>query len=136
MAFKNGHNQLVQAIPALAPILRETRGLILYQEQIMVITRDLTGYTLGAADLLRRAMCKRDAKALKIQRKVFVAGAVERGIDPAAAAELFQKMAAFADLAFNKSHSVGYAMVTYRMAWLKAHFPVEFDRVASLEGQA
>jgi DNA polymerase-3 subunit alpha len=133
VAFKNRHNQLVQAIPALEPILRETRGLILYQEQIMVIARDLTGYTLGAADLLRRAMCKWDAQALKIQRKVFVAGAVERGIDPAAAAELFQKMAAVADLGFNKSHSVGYAMVTYRMAWLKAHFPVEFERMAGRE---
>jgi DNA polymerase-3 subunit alpha len=133
VAVRGGQKQPAYAIPALEPILRETYGLILYQEQLMMIARDLAGYSLGAADLLRRAMGKKDAQALKAQRKVFVQGAVARGVDSGAAAKLFRKMAAVAEMGFNKSHAAGYAMVTYRMAWLKAHFPEDFEHLASRE---
>ncbi len=124
--------------PELAPILDVTYGTIVYQEQVMRIFQDLAGYSLGAADMVRRAVAKKQADVLEQQRKYFLYGSdgsdgsspcdgcVKRGITPEAANAIFDDMASFASYAFNKSHSAAYAYVTYQTAWLRCHYPCEF----------
>jgi len=112
--------------PELEPILKPTYGVILYQEQVMQIAQVLAGYTLGAADLLRRAMGKKKPEEMAKQRSIFVEGATARGVDGGTATYIFDLMEKFAGYGFNKSHSAGYAMLSYQTAWLKAHYPAAF----------
>ena len=112
--------------PALREILGETYGLFVYQEQIMQTASELAGFTMGEADLLRRAMGKKKSSEMKAQRKRFLTGAEKKGIEPKKAAELFDTLEKFAEYSFNKSHSAAYAMITYQTAYLKAHYPAEF----------
>jgi DNA polymerase-3 subunit alpha len=112
--------------PDLAPILKPTYGVILYQEQVMQIAQVLAGYTLGSADLLRRAMGKKKPEEMAQQRAFFIDGAVARGINQRTATYIFDLMEKFAGYGFNKSHSAAYAMVSYQTAWLKTHYPAEF----------
>ncbi len=113
-------------LPELAPVLRETFGIIVYQEQVMQVAQDLAGYSLGDADLLRRAMGKKIKSEMDAQRGRFVSGATERGIAKEKADEIFDLLAKFADYGFNKSHAAAYALVSYQTAWLKANYPVAF----------
>ncbi|UMY15704.1 DNA polymerase III subunit alpha [Methylobacterium organophilum] len=112
--------------PMLEPILRETFGIIVYQEQVMEVAKVLAGYTLGEADMLRRAMGKKIKAEMDAQRDRFVKGCLESGIAQAKANEIFDLLAKFADYGFNKSHAAAYALVTYQTAYLKANYPVEF----------
>jgi DNA polymerase-3 subunit alpha len=112
--------------PALKPVLEATYGVILYQEQVMQIAQILAGYTLGGADLLRRAMGKKKAEEMAKQRSVFVSGAVARGVPESQATMIFDLMEKFAGYGFNKSHSAAYALLSYQTAWLKAHYPAAF----------
>ncbi|MFA5960116.1 MAG: DNA polymerase III subunit alpha [Tatlockia sp.] len=112
--------------PDLEPILKPTYGVILYQEQVMQIAQVLANFTLGAADLLRRAMGKKKAEEMAQQRAIFTEGAVARGVDEQTATHIFDLMEKFAGYGFNKSHSAAYALVAYQTAWLKAHFPAAF----------
>ena len=114
------------AHPLLVPILKPTNGVILYQEQVMQIARELALYTLGGADMLRRAMGKKKAEEMAKEREKFTTGAVENQIDEPIATYVFDLMEKFAGYGFNKSHSAAYALVAYQTAWLKAHFPAEF----------
>ena len=123
---KHGRQALKYAVPALEPILKPTYGVILYQEQVMQIARVLAGYTLGAADLLRRAMGKKKPEEMAKQREIFVGGAQANGIAEADATYIFDLMEKFAGYGFNKSHSVAYALVAYQTAWLKAHYAAAF----------
>ncbi len=112
--------------PDLKPVLEETYGVILYQEQVMQIAQVLAGYTLGGADLLRRAMGKKKLEEMAKQREVFVAGATERGVTDKTATHIFDLMEKFAGYGFNKSHSAAYAVLSYQTAYLKAHYPAAF----------
>jgi DNA polymerase-3 subunit alpha len=112
--------------PKLEPILRETFGVIVYQEQVMQAAQVLAGYSLGEADLLRRAMGKKIRSEMQKQRSRFVSGCVERGIDRENAEIIFELLERFADYGFNKSHAAAYALVAYQTAYMKANFPVEF----------
>jgi DNA polymerase III subunit alpha len=112
--------------PKLEPILRETFGVIIYQEQVMQIAQVLAGYSLGEADLLRRAMGKKIRAEMKAQRDRFVSGAVERGVERAQAETIFELLERFADYGFNKSHAAAYALVAYQTAYMKANHPVQF----------
>ncbi len=112
--------------PDLEAILKSTYGIILYQEQVMQIAQVLAGYTLGAADLLRRAMGKKKPEEMAKQRAIFVEGAKKRGVDQNTAAHIFDLMEKFAGYGFNKSHSAAYALLSYQTAWLKAHYLAEF----------
>ena len=112
--------------PDLKPVLEATYGVILYQEQVMQIAQILAGYTLGGADLLRRAMGKKKAEEMANQRSVFVNGAVARGVPEAQATMIFDLLEKFAGYGFNKSHSAAYALLSYQTAWLKAHYPAAF----------
>jgi DNA polymerase-3 subunit alpha len=112
--------------PELEPILKPTYGIILYQEQVMQIAQVLAGYTLGGADLLRRAMGKKKPEEMAKQRTVFLAGAQQRGVDDKVASYIFDLMEKFAGYGFNKSHSAAYALISYQTAWLKAHYPAAF----------
>ncbi|MCH9698386.1 MAG: DNA polymerase III subunit alpha [Gammaproteobacteria bacterium] len=123
---KHGRQQADYAHPALEKILKPTNGVILYQEQVMEIARELAGYTLGGADLLRRAMGKKKPAEMARQRELFVNGASQKGIDEAIANYIFDLMEKFAGYGFNKSHSAAYALVSYQTAWLKAHYPAAF----------
>ncbi len=114
------------AHPLLVPILKPTNGVILYQEQVMQIAREMAGYTLGGADMLRRAMGKKKPEEMAKQRTAFTEGAVAGGIDESIATYIFDLMEKFAGYGFNKSHSAAYALVAYQTAWLKAHYPAEF----------
>ncbi len=114
------------AHPLLEPILEPTNGVILYQEQVMQIARELSGYTLGGADILRRAMGKKDAKEMAKQRDVFVSGALTNGVSDEIANYIFDLVDKFSGYGFNKSHSAAYALVAYQTAWLKAHHPAAF----------
>jgi DNA polymerase-3 subunit alpha len=134
--------------PELHDILAETYGIMVYQEQVMQIAQRMAGYSLGGADLLRRAMGKKIRAEMDAQRKTFIEGAVARGIDEAKATEVFDLMARFADYGFNKSHAAAYALVAYQTAWMKANHPEVFvaacmslalnntDRLASLKQEA
>ena len=116
--------------PLLESILAETNGVIIYQEQVMEIAKQLAGYTLGGADLLRRAMGKKIKAEMDAQREVFVQGATERGVDTKLADTIFDAVAKFASYGFNKSHAAAYALLAYHTAWLKANHPVEFFAAA------
>ena len=110
----------------LKPILEPTYGVIVYQEQVMQIAQELAGYTLGGADLLRRAMGKKKPEEMAEQREIFEKGAINKGIDGNLAMKIFDLVEKFAGYGFNKSHSAAYALVSYQTLWLKAHFPAEF----------
>lgn len=110
----------------LSEILEPTYGVILYQEQVMQIAQVLAGFTLGGADILRKAMGKKIVEVMEQQKQVFIDGAVERGVDEALAAHIFSQIETFAGYGFNKSHSAAYALVAYQTAYLKAHYPVHF----------
>ncbi len=125
-ARKLGHEPIEYLHPKLEPILAPTYGIITYQEQVQQIARDLAGYSLGKADILRRAMGKKDKKEMASQRGDFIKGATERGIDRSDAEVIFEACAKFAEYGFNKSHSAPYALLTYQTAYLKANYPVEF----------
>jgi DNA polymerase III subunit alpha len=125
-ARKLGQEHTDYLHPKLKSILEPTYGIITYQEQVMKIAQDLAGYSLGEADLLRRAMGKKIRKEMEQQRERFVSGAVARGIARADAEAIFEACAKFADYGFNKSHSAPYALLTYQTAYLKANYPVEF----------
>ncbi|HUI12838.1 MAG TPA: DNA polymerase III subunit alpha, partial [Xanthobacteraceae bacterium] len=125
-ARKLGHERTDYLHPKLEPILQPTYGIITYQEQVMKIAQDLAGYSLGEADLLRRAMGKKIRSEMEQQRERFIGGAVERGIGHADAEAIFEACAKFADYGFNKSHSAPYALLTYQTAYMKANYPVEF----------
>lgn len=107
-------------------ILEETYGIMVYQEQVMQIAQKLANYSLGAADLLRRAMGKKIRSEMDMQREIFTEGAIKNGIDKQKAIEIFDLMARFADYGFNKSHAAAYALVSYQTAWMKANYPVAF----------
>lgn len=123
---KHGRAQVQYDHPFLESILSPTYGIILYQEQVMQIAQVLAGYTLGAADLLRRAMGKKKAEEMAQQRAIFIEGAERKGLVPRLANQIFDLMEKFADYGFNKSHSAAYALVSYQTAWLKTHYPAEF----------
>ncbi len=110
----------------LKPALEPTYGIILYQEQVMQIAQEMGGYTLGGADLLRRAMGKKNADEMAKQRELFTEGAVNKGFEQELASNIFDLMEKFAGYGFNKSHSAAYALVAYQTGWLKAHYPAEF----------
>jgi len=123
---KNGQSKVEYLHPKLKPILEETYGVILYQEQVMKIANELAGFSLGEADILRRAMGKKISKLMDEQREKFVEGATKKGIDIQIAEKLFELMAHFSGYGFNKSHSTGYALISYQTAFLKANYPLEF----------
>ncbi len=123
---KHGRKEVVYDLPQLEPILKDTYGVIVYQEQVMQISRSLAGYSLGQADLLRRAMGKKDDKEMTRQKGLFLEGAKANKLDPKKAEAIFDLMHKFAEYGFNKSHSAAYALIAYQTAYLKAHYPVEF----------
>lgn len=126
IACKHGREQPEFLHETIEPVVRDTYGVIIYQEQVMQIAQVFAGYTLGQADLLRRAMGKKIKEEMAAQREVFVKGAVERGVDNGRAEYVFDLVDKFAGYGFNKAHSAGYALVAYQTAWLKANHPVEF----------
>ncbi|MCP3666153.1 MAG: DNA polymerase III subunit alpha [Gammaproteobacteria bacterium] len=126
IARKHGQQEVVYPHPDLEPILKPTYGVILYQEQVMQIAQVLAGYTLGGADMLRRAMGKKKPEEMKKQGEIFCEGAVGRGVDEDTATYIFDLMEKFAGYGFNKSHSAAYALVSYQTMWLKAHYPAAF----------
>lgn len=123
---KHGRSKVSYPHPKLEPILRPTYGVIVYQEQVMQIAQVLAGYSLGAADILRRAMGKKKPEEMAIQREIFCKGAVERGVESETATYIFDLMEKFAGYGFNKSHSASYALIAYQTAWLKAHYPAAY----------
>ncbi|MCC8162547.1 MAG: DNA polymerase III subunit alpha, partial [Lachnospiraceae bacterium] len=131
---KNHPDQVTYDCPELEPILKPTYGCIVYQEQVMQIVQQLAGYTLGRADLVRRAMSKKKASVMKKERQRFVygneeegvPGCIARGIPEAVANKIYDEMMDFAEYAFNKSHAAAYAVVSYQTAWLKYYYPVEY----------
>ncbi|HZK43372.1 MAG TPA: DNA polymerase III subunit alpha [Syntrophomonadaceae bacterium] len=123
---KNGKQKIKYIHPSLENILRETYGVILYQEQVMRIAEELANFTLGEADVLRRAMGKKSSQELAAQRDKFVSGAMVNNIDENIAIRLFDLMESFAGYGFNKSHSTAYALISYQTAYLKAHYPAEY----------
>ena len=123
---KHGRARVEYPHPDLEPILKPTYGVILYQEQVMQIAQVLANYTLGGADLLRRAMGKKKPEEMAKQREIFVAGALGRGVAEKTATYIFDLMEKFAGYGFNKSHSAAYALLAYQTAWLKAHYPAPF----------
>jgi DNA polymerase-3 subunit alpha len=123
---KNGIEEREGIHPLIDPILDETQGIIVYQEQVMEIARKMAGYSLGGADMLRRAMGKKIQEAMDAERPKFLAGAAENGVDKAKALEVWNLLDKFANYGFNKSHAAAYAVVSYQTAWLKANYPVEF----------
>ena len=123
---KNGNEKIDFPHPFIKSILTETYGIMVYQEQIMKIAQDLAGYTLGDADLLRRAMGKKKMSEMVKHRNIFIEGSLKKGVDEKIANNLFDQMVLFAEYCFNKSHSTAYGAVTYQTAFLKAHFPVAY----------
>ncbi len=123
---KWGRRPVEYMFPELEPLLRETLGVIVYQEQVMQISSVIGGYSLGGADLLRRAMGKKNPEEMAKQRVTFMAGAAEKKFQKDKAGQLFDLMEQFAGYGFNKSHSAAYALLAYHTAWLKTHYPVEF----------
>jgi len=123
---KHGETEATYFLPELEPILRETYGIILYQEQVMQIAAAVSGYSLAEADILRRAMGKKEPAVMAAQRERFVTGAAAKDVDAAKAQELFNLIEKFAGYGFNKSHSAAYALIAYQTAYLKAHYPLEF----------
>ncbi|PZO75173.1 MAG: DNA polymerase III subunit alpha, partial [Mesorhizobium amorphae] len=125
-ARKHKQEEVASIHPMIDHLVAETQGVIVYQEQVMQIAQELSGYTLGEADLLRRAMGKKIRAEMEVQRVRFNEGAVKNGLPKAQANMIFDLLAKFADYGFNKSHAAAYAVVSYQTAWLKAHHPVEF----------
>ncbi len=125
-ARKHGEEEPDYYHEKIESVLKETQGVIIYQEQVMQIAQILSGYSLGEADMLRRAMGKKIRAEMEVQRKRFVDGAVERELKAGQANHIFDVLAKFADYGFNKSHAAAYALVSYQTAWLKANHPVEF----------
>ncbi len=123
---KHGEEEITYLHPKLEPILKETYGIMVYQEQVMMIARELGGYTMGGADKLRKVMGKKMRDEIPKQRKMFTEGAVKNGIEEDVAKSIFDQMEKFASYGFNKSHAAAYSLVSYHTAYLKAHFPVEF----------
>ncbi len=123
---KNGLSEREQLHPTIDHILDETQGIIVYQEQVMQIAQEMAGYSLGGADLLRRAMGKKIQEAMDAERPKFLKGAAENGVDEPKAIEVWNLLDKFANYGFNKSHAAAYAVVSYQTAWLKANHPVEF----------
>ena len=123
---KHGKVKWKAPLPQIEDILAETYGVILYQEQVMQIASRLAGFTMGQADLLRRAMGKKKMEVMLKQKEAFIQGAVERGVSKKDAEHIFDLMENFAKYGFNKSHSAAYALIAYQTAYLKAHYPVEF----------
>lgn len=123
---KHGKQRIDYLHPSLEAILRETYGIMVYQEQVIKITNEIAGFTLARADLMRRAMGKKDKSLMADLKKEFVAGATEKGIHRKLAAEIFDLIEKFASYGFNKSHSVAYSIIAYQTAYLKAHYPAEF----------
>jgi len=123
---KHGRIQATYDHPLLEPILKETYGLIIYQEQVQQIANVLAGFSLGQGDVLRRAMGKKIKEEMDCQREIFIEGAVARGVERQTAEKIFALMAKFAEYGFNKGHSASYAVVSFRTAYLKAHYPVEY----------
>jgi DNA polymerase-3 subunit alpha len=123
---KWGRKEVIYELPEMRSILEETLGVMVYQEQVMQISAVIAGYSLGEADILRRAMGKKDAAAMAKQRVRFMAGAAELSHPKDVAGKIFDLMAKFAEYGFNKSHSAAYSLLAYHTAWLKTHYPVEF----------
>ena len=123
---KHGRERVSYPHPKLEVVLKDTYGVIVYQEQVMQIAQILGGYSLGRADILRRAMGKKKAEEMAKERQGFLEGCAKNGVDPKVASDIFDLMEKFAEYGFNKSHSAAYGLVTYQTAWLKAHYPVEF----------
>ncbi len=123
---KKGEEKPDYMHPMLEPILKETYGIMIYQEQVMQISRVMADFTLGGADLLRRIMGKKKAELLPPEREKFIKGAKAKGVDEKVANAVFDKMAKFAEYGFNKAHAAAYAFIAYQTAYLKAHYPVEF----------
>jgi len=123
---KNGQRERASVHPLIDHILEETQGIIVYQEQVMQIAQEMAGYSLGGADLLRRAMGKKIAEEMAKERPKFEKGAMEKGVEKRKASEVFDLLEKFANYGFNKSHAAAYAVVSYQTAWLKANHPVEF----------
>jgi DNA polymerase III subunit alpha len=126
IAVKHGEERADYLHPSLEAILAETHGIMIYQEQVMQIAQVLSGYSLGGADLLRRAMGKKIKAEMEAQRKAFIDGATARGVSERVAEHIFEQVAKFAGYGFNKSHAAAYALIAYQTAYLKANYPVEF----------
>ena len=126
IACKHGEEDPDYMHPKLEPVLTETFGIMIYQEHVQRAAQVLAGYTLGGADMLRRAMGKKIKTEMDAQRDTFVQGATDNGVDGRKASEIFEQIAAFAGYGFNKSHAAAYALIAYQTAYLKAHYPVEF----------
>src|SRR5262249_13059270 len=126
IACKHGQEQPDHLHPLLEPILRETYGIPIYQEQVLQIAQVLSGFSLGRADLLRRAMGKKIKSEMEAQRRAFIEGVVAKGVAQAKAEQIFDQVDKFAGYGFNKSHAAAYALVAYQTAYLKANHPVEF----------
>ncbi|HEY4343276.1 MAG TPA: DNA polymerase III subunit alpha [Parvibaculum sp.] len=126
IARKHGTEKPDYLHPLLEPVLKETYGVIIYQEQVMQIAQILSGYSLGEADLLRRAMGKKIKAEMEAQKERFTTGAVDKAVDKKQAAQIFELVDKFAGYGFNKSHAAAYALVAYQTAWMKANHPVEF----------
>ncbi|GIX35367.1 MAG: DNA-directed DNA polymerase [Lysobacteraceae bacterium] len=126
IARKHGEEEVDYPDPRVEPVLKETYGIMVYQEQVMQMAQILGGYTLGGADLLRRAMGKKKPEEMARHRAMFREGAARQGLDEAKADAIFDLMEKFAGYGFNKSHAAAYALVSYQTAWLKAHYPAEF----------
>ena len=123
---KRGEIKVEYLHPEMEPVLKPTYGIFVYQEQVMQMSQRLAGYSLGGADLLRRAMGKKIRAEMEKQREIFTTGATGRGVETEVATKVFDLMAKFADYGFNKSHAAAYALVSYQTAWLKTHHPAEF----------
>ncbi|HEY2104625.1 MAG TPA: DNA polymerase III subunit alpha [Candidatus Binataceae bacterium] len=123
---KHGREQVKYPHPLLEPVLRDTYGVIIYQEQVMRVAQALSGYTLEQADILRAAMGKKNKAVMEKERERFIQGAVKNGVDKDTAQTIFEQIETFASYGFNRSHAAAYALTTYTTAWLKAHYPYEF----------
>jgi DNA polymerase-3 subunit alpha len=123
---KEGKEKIDYIDPSLEPILKSTYGIMIYQEQIMQIARDMADYTLGEADTLRKAMSKKKKDILLKEKETFISRAIKKGYDEKLVDKVYELMLKFAEYGFNKSHSIGYSIVAYKMAYLKAHFPKNF----------
>ncbi|MGD6053392.1 DNA polymerase III subunit alpha, partial [Xanthomonas citri pv. citri] len=123
---KHGREEVIYDHDRLEPILENTYGVIVYQEQVMQISQAMAGYSLGGADMLRRAMGKKKPEEMAKQRSIFVEGAIDQGIDDKLAGGVFDLMEKFAGYGFNKSHSAAYGVLAYQTAYLKHYYPAEF----------